>query len=361
MKRGIFLCLALFGLLFAGCGSDDDTWGDWSKESPISGPARVGAVNFKVNDTYYVGLGYGINSEAVNSFYASKDGQSWKLVTASFPGEGRMGAVAFVLGGKAYVGTGHRPNGLNGQGLKYYKDWYCFDPASNTWTEVTAEFPGTWRWHAIAFTLNVNGREIAYVGCGNGPEEGTNENTATTVNFNDFYSFDGTTWTSIGSQGSKRNGGSAFVINNVAYICLGYESGTSVLAADMWSFDGTNWKRLNKIVDATDDNFDNDYGTIQRAYAVAWVSKVDGQERGYIATGTNGSLLRNCWEYYPQEDWWDEVNPLPAQMSARLGAIAYTVGDYGYIGLGGTNWGNAAFEDCWRFVPGIEEEDKNNY
>lgn len=358
MKKGLILCLAVFGIVFAGCHSDDDLWGDWGKWDPVAGSARVGAVSFKIGDEIFVGLGYDKDTEPLNTFYKSSDGRNWKTVK-SFEGKGRIGAVAFVLNGKAYVGTGYIPSKTNVT-KEYLKDFYCYDPVADSWTQVAdmATDDGAGRWQAVAFSVkNANGKEFGIVGCGS-----TNSDKEY---YNDFYTFDGTNWESLGSFGRKRRGGTAFVINNAAYVCTGFETGTSGLAPDMLKFDGNTWAwtELRKIVDATDDDFDDDYNTIQRAFAVSFVAKNDGVTRGYLATGTNGSLLKNCWEYNPGDDTWDEVNPLPSRMSPRVNAVSFTVGDYGFIALGSTSIAasEAQFDDVWRFVPTIDEDDKNDY
>lgn len=353
MKKGFLLCIAVFGLLFAGCHSSDDTLGDWEKVAPIRGAARAGAVSFKIGDYVYVGLGYDQDIFARLNFVRSNDGISWEDV-ASFPGPGRVGAVAFVLGKKAYVGTGYKPAVGGSTDKVFYKDFYCYDSETNTWSLLTKDFGGLERRNAIAFTLNVDGKEIGYIGCGS-----TNNDKEY---LNDFWSFDGVIWKPETSHGRKRNGGTAFVIDNVAYMCLGYESGTQ-LAPDMLKFDGKTWTELRKIVDATDHEFDDDYGTIQRANAVSFVApNIVGEKRAYIATGIyNGSLMRNCWEYDPRTDSWDEVNPLPAQMPGRVAAIGFSIGNYGYVTLGGTNTDQGQFDDTWKFIPGIDEEEKNNF
>lgn len=352
MKKGFLLCIAVFGLLFAGCHSSDDAYGDWAKVAPISGAARVGAVSFKIGNEIYVGLGYDKTPDPVLSFVKSSDGVTWSSV-ADFPGGGRMGAVAFVLGKKAYVGTGYRPAKVGDNVEIFYKDFYCYDSETNSWTQMPDNFGGRGRRNAIAFTLTKNGQEIGYVGCGSTDRD--------KEFLNDFWSFDGTTWTDLGTHGRKRNGGTAFVINNMAYICLGYES-NSQYAPDMLKFDGTNWTELYKIVDATDEDFDNDYTTIQRAHGVSFTANLNGEIRGYIATGVYGaSLIRNCWEYDPVSDRWDEVNPLPALMPGRVAAVGFSTGDFGYVTLGGTGIGDAQFDDTWRFSPNIDEDEKNDY
>lgn len=352
MKKGFLLCIAVFGLLFAGCHSSNDTYGDWEKVAPISGAARVGAVSFKIGDEIYVGLGYDQDNDPVLSFVKTRDGVTWKTA-ADFPGTGRMGGVAFVLGNKAYVGTGFRPAKGGSDADEFFKDFYCYDSETDSWTKLPDNFGGRERRNAIAFTLTKNGKQVGYIGCGS-----TNRDKEF---LNDYWSFDGATWTSEDSHGRKRNGGTAFVIDDIAYICLGYES-QSQLASDMLKFDGTTWSEMYKIVDATDEGFDDDYTTIRRAYAVSFTADQNGETRGYIATGVNGSsLIGNCWEYDPKSDRWDEVNSLPAYMPGRVGAIGYSTGTYGFVTLGGTAIGQANFDDTWRFTPGIDEDDQNDY
>lgn len=353
MKKGFLLCIAVFGLLFAGCHSSDDTNGDWQKVSQIKGVAVSGAVTFKIGNEVYVGLGFDKDVKPVYSFVKTNDGNTWYNV-ASFPESagGRVAAVAFVIGKKAYVGTGYKPSVAGSPEKVFYKDFYCYDSETDSWTQVTDNFGGEPRRGGVAFSLNVNGKEIGFFGCGS-----TNNDKEY---LNDYWSFDGTTFKSEGSFGRKRYGGTAFVIDNAAYICLGYESG-SVLAPDLIKFDGTNWTELNKIIDATDEGFDDNYKSICRAHAVSFVAKVDDKLHAFIATGTNGSLTRYCWEYYPEIDRWDEVNQLPSNMYPRVSAVGFTIGDYGYVGMGGNNTDYGAYDDAWRFVPGIEAEDRNDY
>ncbi len=64
---------------------------------------------------------------------------------ADFPGGARYEAVAFGLGSFGYVGTGF-------DGSNALKDFYQYDPASDTWTDIG--FSGNKRYGAVAFTYN---------------------------------------------------------------------------------------------------------------------------------------------------------------------------------------------------------------
>jgi N-acetylneuraminic acid mutarotase len=48
---------------------------------------------------------------------------------ADYAGMGRVAAASFVLDGKIYVGNGRN-------GTTFLKDWWAFNPASGTWSEL---------------------------------------------------------------------------------------------------------------------------------------------------------------------------------------------------------------------------------
>ena len=68
----------------------------------------------------------------------------------------------------------------------------------------------------------------------------------------------------------------AFVIDDIAYICGGENNGSDV--TDFWCFNpatGT-WKELRELYDKSDDDYDDDYTSIVRSYACAFV--IDGKD-----------------------------------------------------------------------------------
>lgn len=351
MKRVIFLCLLALGTLLASCSSNDDTNGDWSKSVQYAGAPRSGAVGFTINNETYVGLGYNLENNKFSelSDFKKFNGSSWEDV-APFPGEARFAAVAFVLNGKAYVGTGYRSGNTNAE-QKRFDDFWVYDPVQNSWDSLTIQFPGDARRDAVAFALGNKG----YVGTGSISKDQTT---------NDFYSFDGTKWERVNFGGDKRTGGVAFVVDNAAYVCLGKSSGSNYVS-DMWKFDGTTWIKMRTLANATDDDFDNDYSRIPRAYAVAFLATLNGETRVYIAGGSSGATLKTCWEYTVKEDLWDEGNPLPTQASGRVQAVGFTYETanmkYGFITTGGGGLDSPGYDDTWKFTPGIEEDEKNDY
>ena len=48
-------------------------------------------------------------------------------------------------------------------------------------------------------------------------------------------------------------------------------------------------------------------------------------------------------------------------MSSRVGGIGFTYNGYGYITVGGGSYQTSGDNTTWKFYPGIEAEDYNDY
>ena len=145
-------------------------------------------------------------------------------------------------------------------------DTWEYDPATDTWTRKD-DFKGGVRDGALAFSIGGYG----YVGTGCN-SDATGSESAYKM---DFYRFnpngaEGSQWEAVsGYGGEKRYFGTAFVIDEVAYICCGRNNNTDLV--DFWKFDGSNWTQLRDIADTDSDNdYDDDYA-ITRSEAVSFV------------------------------------------------------------------------------------------
>ena len=372
LKYILFLCI---GSLAIACDSSDDKDGDWMKSIEFRGVVRVGAVSFKIGDDVYVGLGHDeerlYGEKEMRDFYRFDAAtESWAEVD-SFPGEGRYGAVAFVIGNKAYVGTGYRPERNNftqspwtgndtviKQDKKYYNDFYVFDGETQSWDTIplgesnsALKFPGKGIRYGVAFSVAGKG----YVGTG-----AVDANTVV----NDFYSFDPQNgWADAKFPGDSRKGATAFVIGDSAIVCLGVADS---YRTDVWLLRGKTgeWVRKNPLVNRSSHGYDDSYSKIQRAYAGSFVSDIhagkDGQ-LGYVVCGL-GDYNRTCWTYSMRRDRWYDVTSLPSQMaSPKVAPVAFSVNGYGFITTGGSSVETAKYRDTWKFIPGIEEDDYNDY
>ncbi|MDO6738148.1 kelch repeat-containing protein [Wenyingzhuangia sp. 2_MG-2023] len=326
IQKGNILFLTILALIFTGCSSDDDDdeYGNWVESSTFDGNSRSNSVSFTIGDKGYLVAGFD-GDDYLNDTWEYNSNDDYWVNRADFPGEARTGAVAFAIDGKGYVGTGY--NGDSGTRLK---DFWEYDPATDTWTQK-ADFGGDARYGAIGFSINSNG----YVGTGyTGSEQ------------KDFWKYDPTTdtWEEVyGYGGSKRREGTVFVIDNVAYIGFGLYNGA--YENDFYSFDGTTWTKLTDLDD--DDNDDE----ILLSNAVGFV--LDG--KGYISTGIAGTLTTETWVYDPTLDVWEDVPNFEG--SARQDACAFTFDTKAFVMMGRN--GSYYFDDIWEFRPDELEDDED--
>lgn len=383
MRTFSLLVLAILGFAFVAC-DDDDHLGDWEKAPEFSGRMRNQAVSFTIGDNVYVGLGFGVDLAEYRDFKRfNKTAGTWYDVATEFPGAmvngaqtewGRHGAVSFTaeVGGKtyAYVGLGYiAPNntidGNNPRPRTYLKDFYRFDPDTETWTRV-ADFPGSARRDAVAFSLDNYG----YVGTGRADNAEL---------FKDFYRFDPTTGTwsgDLGFLGDQRYGGSAFVVDGAAYVCLG-RNGSSYVRDVIKCIPSGNgditWQKMeSSLTNRPGVKQDKDYDRIPRAFAVTFVSNKgkDGQEYAYVATG-EGLSSRTVWQYNHKRDQWHQMEDLASSAVAVVGAVSFTVDGYGYYTTGATGIDPAGATSAtsatyfsnasWRFIPDVKEDRANDF
>lgn len=316
--------------------------GNWVRRGQFDGAARSGAVSFVINDVAYVGTGYNKDAKGslIDNFGYMKDFWKFNIPTetngnyywtqvAEFPGANRTLAVGFSIGNKGYVGTGISNNSTR------YNDFYEFDGSS--WTK-RADCPLTPRSEAVGFGINGKG----YITTGN-------DGNATQK---DIAMFDPSTlvWTSTGIPtlgGDKRSGAIALVHNNVAYIVGGASNGT--VCTDMFAFNGTNWSEKERIYNAKDDSFDDDYGSagastgIGRQFGVGFIIG----DYGYITTGTVGANNNQTWRYEFATDRW--VLRTPYERTGRTSGVGFSVKDRGFIGLGAS--GSTYLDNFDEFLP----------
>lgn len=181
----------------------------------------------------------------------------------------------------------------------------------------------------------------------------------------DFYRFNpnaaaGSQWEIVnGYGGEKRRYGTAFVIDDVAYICCGENNGTNLV--DFWKFDGNTWTQLRDIANTNEDeDYDDDYA-ITRYNTVSF--SINGL--GYIATGYRSGVTSDYWMYDPDQDLWygdsdDDFTPLTnvhnyaSGASSRDGAVSFSNGSRGFILTGQS--GSSYFDDIYELLPDEEED-----
>jgi len=310
---------------------DAEKLGNWYKEGipSFGGSARSRAVSFVIGNKGYIGTGATNETiSRVKDFWSyDAAGKIWSQV-ADFAGTGRNDAVAFVIGGKAYVGTGNDGNTV--PDLSYKKDFYEYNPATNTWKAI-ADFPGT-RQYASAFSVG----DAGYVGLGWNSSN----------YYQDFYKYNPTTnaWTEVATfTGGKRRGANAFVVDGKAFVGFG-ENNSTASTRDLYSFDPAGNSGLGSWTKMEDSN--DDLPVRKFGFALVINSKA------YIVGGINQS---DCWQYEPATNTWTQVTSFEGP--SRSYAAGFTIGNLGYYGTGssGTNT-----DDFWAFDPTAVVDDEDN-
>lgn len=363
MKKVNVLCLLVLGVFLSACHSDDDTRGDWAKSDAFPGDYRVSAVSFQYGNVAYVGMGYNdrlsVRDKFLRNFYRF-DGIVWTSDIEDFPVLGRKGSVSFVIGDTAFVGAGFRDRESSAdRNDHYYSDFYKLNLKTGKWIkdgndeyartdikdfvkEAGGDTVACSFWGGIAFELNGKG----YVGTGQ-LDGRVSKN---------IYEYDPTTgsWKEMAMPGDARVGGVVFKLGGKAIVCLGSDGRSNVV--DVYTFDGTTWERKRPLQDL-DGGFNDDYGKIPRSYAMAFTSNLDG-EKGYVCGGVG---TKTAWEYRLDEDRWYEVEEFPDNMLTRVGGVAFSLNGYGYVTTGGSSILLANDNSTWKFIPGIDEDDNNDY
>ncbi|MBI2967486.1 MAG: gliding motility-associated C-terminal domain-containing protein [Bacteroidetes bacterium] len=247
----------------------DPVANSWSQKADFPGAARIKANAFCIGNYAYVGIGASGGLFGYNDFYRyDPSSNSWSSI-ASFPGPQRYTTVSFVIQGKGYLGTGAAGTPFE----TYYKDFYQYDPSTNSWTQKTP-YGGVKRRHAMGFAIGCKG----YLGCG--------WDMSAFAWYQDFWEYDPTTnaWTQKASFPQTTEGGVGFSIGNKGYIGLGESS--SGQHDEFWEYNPVNnsWTAIP------------DYPGGPRNRSFAFV--IDSI--AYVGTG-NGpdTIYSNCYRYIP--------------------------------------------------------------
>lgn len=282
--------------------------------------------------------------------------QFW-IQKASFGGVGRHRATGCANSHRGFMGLGH----VNGTGQDIsYKDWWEYDPSSDTWTQ-RADFPVSTH-GAVAFVVD------------NCPVVGGGSALST-----QFYKFDPSlnTWTPIANCILPNPGDSqGFAINNRGFVYQGNQLAKYNPNTNSWSMCATapmtfgQWT-CSFVVEGSafikgglqlweykplHDQW------LQRAsfpgQSTGGSSGFAIEQHGYVTSGYVGSLsvvTDQVWSFHPATNTWQQE--IEFDGAKRRFPVAFAIHDRGYIGTG-TNGVN--FNDFWQFNPtdntiGIEE------
>ena len=274
-------------------------------------------------------------------------GQFW-IQKSSFGGPGRHRATGCATSHRGYMGLGH----VNGTGQDIsYKDWWEYDPASDTWTQK-ADFPVSTH-GAVALVVD------------NCPIVGGGSALST-----QFYKFDPAlnTWAPIANCILSNPGDSqGFAINNSGFVYQGNQLAKYNPNTNSWSMCATapmtfgQWTCAFAIEGSGFIKGGNqlwEYKPLhdqwyQRAnfpgVSTGGSSAFAIQQHGYVTCGYVGGLsvvTDQVWSFHPATNSWKQEIEFPG--SSRRFPVAFAIHDRGYFGTG-TNGIN--FNDFWQFNP----------
>ena len=178
------------------------------------------------------------------------------------------------------------------------------------WRQID-DFPGTARNSVISFSIE----NVGYVGLGtNALPEAVSKTW-----YSDIWAFDGTAWSpKTFFQGGDRDAAVSFTIGTDVYIGLGW-GGSNNTPVDFWKY--------NPEANAWDPiaNFTGEARGRSVGFSLAG--------KGYVATGTNINK-NDPYEYTPSTNEWTPKASIPDDLSKVEGAVAFTIGNKAYLGLG---------------------------
>ncbi|HKR06494.1 MAG TPA: hypothetical protein VJY62_17805, partial [Bacteroidia bacterium] len=227
---------------------------------------------------------------------------------ADFGGGTRFYNCGFSIGNKGYLGLGSNSS----------DDFWEFDPAINIWTQK-ADFGGGPRYGAAGFSIGNKG----YIGTGNNI---------------DFWEWDQATniWTQKANfGGSLVNSAVGFSIGTKGYIGTGYISG--VMSDEFWEWDQLTNTWSQKA------NFAGGARWLAVGFSIG--------NKGYIGTGADGTsagsnLFNDLWEWDQNTNVWIQKASFSV---GRVEAMGFSIGSYGFIGIGSVVWGNSDTDDLWEY------------
>ncbi|WP_456462112.1 IPT/TIG domain-containing protein [Reichenbachiella sp.] len=297
-----------------------DVNGIWRDGPSFSGEGRRSGVSFSMNGKGYIGLGIDALYSTSTTISGKVFSDLWEFDPVSnswtrksdFPGKARYYASSFVINNFAYVGIGLE--GLTGNSCcdDPYRDFYKFDPASNTWSRI-ADFPTTIEGYDIglirAVSFSVNGK--GYVGAG------TTSGVSASKKYS-FYEYDPDLdqWNEIANPGKLGVNDCGFSYDNRGYVLLGSE---------LWQFEPTDysWTRL------ADYPVAGSYGST--CFVIG--------DHAYVGSGAVGlgTFQKNFYKYNFALDEWTEIQSLDALEIYE--PFGFAIDDKGYVVCGTQdNW-----------------------
>lgn len=221
----------------------DPSTGNWTELTPCPCAERVHPTFVIEDGLLFVGMGNNDIDGNMNDWWEYNIAtDTWRQLP-DLPGPERHHPYMFSANGSVYTGFGHG----NGPGTNVYKDWYRWDIANETWTQMN-DLPAEGRVAGTQFSIGDRGFVLS--------GDGDNHGTMSTGEFWE-YNYQNDSWTELPPHpGVSRWAPGSFTIGNVVYFMAGeIRSGNpdAGLKTDLWSFD------LDAIANVPDANLSSEW------------------------------------------------------------------------------------------------------
>lgn len=307
-----FLFLLISILPFFGLGQ----YNTWTKLNDVGMGKRERATGFAIGSIGYLCGGLDTAEVIHKDLWAYNPQTDTWSQKADLPGSARRDAVSFVIDNYAFVGSGM--DSVSGPTGNTLKDFWRYNPQSNTWSAV-ADFPGAGG-QGIYFAT---GFSVAGKGYLCGGKTGPNLYSSQLWE----YKPSNNQWIQRANfPGGFRYQMISFVVGAKAYVGMGTDQ--NIYKKDVYCYDpGANtWQAIAPFP----------------AYERAAASTFTLEERGFVCLGNNGGLLADLIEYNPKTDTWTLRSEYGG--SERKGAISFVIDNKAYVGTGK---GVSGKKDSW--------------
>jgi N-acetylneuraminic acid mutarotase len=212
---------------------------------------------------------------------------------------------------------------------------YEYDPGLNSWTAKN-NFPGPPRYGPCVFLLN----NKAYIGLGYNPLH------------DDLWQYDpaNDTWSQKANfPGGPRQATVHFALNGLGYVGCGVSNLSSYAGLDdFYTYDDVlnTWTQIGNFAGPA------------RHSAVSFVLN----NKAYVTTGNTGNApgttFNDLWEFNPVGAVWTQLSPLPD--TGRQSGSAFEAGNCGYIFGGFNQLTGTFFSQLWQYCDGTGVEETEN-